>query len=90
MGGANIKPKKLIVMKSLVDLNWNQWKATIGNSSSGANGMQKLMYKSPDMSLGVISQFGDFHCIGDFIRALRATSGVWQVASEPPCMSLHV
>jgi len=32
---------------------------------------QKLMYVSLSMSLGVVSKFGDFQCIGDLIRSLR-------------------
>jgi hypothetical protein len=57
---------------------------------------QKLMYVSLSMTLGVVSQFGDFQCIGDLIRGLRLTigswevaSGKWQVAIEPTCMSLR-
>ena len=58
---------------------------------------QKLMYVPLSMSLGVVSQFGDFRCIGDRIRGLRLTiarwqvaSGKWQVAIEPTCRSLCV
>jgi len=38
------------------------------------------MYVSLSMSLGVVSQFGDFPCIGDLIRSLRLTICSWQVA----------
>jgi len=62
------------------------------------------MYVSLSMSLGVVSQFGDFQYIGDLIRGLRLTIGSWQVANgkwqvvsgkwkeaiEPTCMSLCV
>jgi hypothetical protein len=43
---------------------------------------QKLMYVSLSMSLGVVSEFSDFQCIGDLIRGLRLTIGSWQVASS--------
>jgi len=37
---------------------------------------------SLSMSLGVVSQFGDFQCISDLIRGLRLTITSWQVASS--------
>jgi hypothetical protein len=32
---------------------------------------QKLMYVSLSMSLEIVSQFGDYQCIGDVIPGLR-------------------
>ena len=43
---------------------------------------QKLMYVSLSMSLGIVSQFRDFQCIGDRIQGLRLTISSWQVASS--------
>ena len=40
---------------------------------------QKVMYVYLSMSLGVVSEFGDFQCIGNLIRGLRLTISSWQV-----------